>query len=116
MDDGLLQRVVVVEAVGAIPAVALFRNPLPGLDQRPVECMRPQPGAGAERADLGVAPVVVDVGVGDQHLGDPLELDPELGERGSDVVRDRPGDPGVEQERALVAADQPLGEPAGAEA
>ena len=99
---------VVADPVLVVPAVALGGDPLPGLDQGTVERVRAQRQVGPQGAQLAVAAVVVDVGMGDDHVGQPADPDPELVEGRGDRVGDRTRDPGVHQQRAVVAGHDPL--------
>ena len=108
-------RLVVVEAVPAVPAVALRGDRLPRLDPRPVLRRRSDARLRRDAPELAVAAVVVDVGVGDDHVGDVAGRAAELPQRRRDVLRDRPVDSGVDQQQPLVAGDEPLGEAAHSE-
>ena len=108
--EPLPRRLVVVEPVAAVPAVAVARDLRPRLDPGPVLRRRPDPRLRCDAAQLRVAAVVVDVGVRDDDVGDLGRRAAELGECRRDVLGDRPVDPGVDEQEPLVTDDEPLRE------
>ena len=86
-----------------VPAVALAQDPLPVADPVAIRDVGADDRPRRRGAHRGVAAEVVDVGVGDQHIVEVGRVEPQLAEGGQDHLVGRRGDPGVDQERSLIA-------------
>ena len=105
----------VVEAVRAIPAVALVADPGERRDQRGIERVRAEARVGQRDRELRVAAIVVDVRVGDQHFAHPVGRDPERCESWQELVpHGRTRDPAV-NDRDPVTDAEPLAHRAAAQ-